>query len=401
MTDLSLRWNAAARIVAEHRDLLDARPGTDALEQVVSARGWAGTLLVMSDDEVARHEDEGLAASWSREAPAGLRALAAACRAVCGLGPLAAAGSSGTVGRRHETPRKRAQIDAFAHVVGPLARRAARVIDVGCGHGHLARTLAERIGRPVLGLERDMAIADRARRLAGPADVVFDVTDVIRDGLVVEPEDCVVGLHACGELGDAIVTSAARGGASVALVGCCLQKRRERVRAPLCGSASFGDALDLPRDTLGLSNLTARAHGVEASRVENLAARERRIALHRLLVADGEDIRPGAEIAGLNRRVAHLDLDTLVARAFAMRGRPAPGPTAIREAKLHARQEHALARRLATPRGLLARVLEVFVLVDRALLLERGGMRVAIGTLFEASVSARNLALTATPPARA
>jgi len=393
VTDLSSRWNAAAGIVAEHRDLLDARPGTDAAEQVARTRSWAEALLSLSDDHVARHEDEGLAAAWPHEAPAGLRALVAACRAACNLGPLQAFGSSGAVGRRHEKPRKRAQIDAFARLIGPLAERATRVIDVGCGHGHLARTLAARIGRPVLGLERDLAIADRARMLAGRPDVVFDVTDVIRDGLAVGPTDCVVGLHACGELGDAIVTSSARGGASVALVGCCLQKRRQAVRAPLCDSASFGDALHLPREALGLSNLTARARGVEASRVENLAARERRFALHRLLLADGEEVRFGAEIAGLNRRAAHLGLDALVARAFAVRGRPVPGPAAIREAERHARREHARARRLAIPRALLARVLEVFVLVDRALLLERSGMRVAIGTLFDESISARNLAL--------
>ena len=57
--------------------------------------------------------------------------------------------------------------------------------------------------------------------------------------------------------------------------------------------------------------------------------------------------------------------------------------------------QYARGRRLSIPRALLARALEVFVLLDRALHLEEHGFDVAIGTLFPSDVSARNLALTA------
>jgi hypothetical protein len=44
---------------------------------------------------------------------------------------------------------------------------------------------------------------------------------------------------------------------------------------------------------------------------------------------------------------------------------------------------------------LLARVLEVYVLLDRAMFLEREGFDVGVGTAFPVEVSARNLALVA------
>ena len=320
----------------------------------------------------------------------------------------------------------------------PLAANAARVVDVGSGHGHLTRAIAERIALPVVGLERDVALAERARGLSFAASLDFAVTDVLRDGLALEPGDCVIGLHVCGELGDAIVESVAaanaggplgtrgRGDAGgVAIIGCCLQKRRAASRRPLCDAPGLSHALDLPRRLLGLSNLTARDDGVEATRVQNLAGRERRLALHRLLsiagagagpglgsavasaggdadrgASTGAALRLGAEIEGLNRRASRLDLPLLVERAFALRRLPAPSGAAIEEAAAWATVQHARARRLSLPRAMLARVLEVFVVLDRALYLERHGYAVAVGEAFPAAVSARNLAIVAAPAAR-
>jgi hypothetical protein len=157
----------------------------------------------------------------------------------------------------------------------------------------------------------------------------------------------------------------------------------------------MSEQLELSRRLLGLSNLIARDEGVEASRADNLAARERRLALNRLLTQRWGPIRLGAEIDGLNRRVAQRDLSFLVARAFAHRGAPAPSAAAIDEAARWAREAYARARRLSLPRMLLARALEVYVLLDRAMLLERNGFVVRVGTAFPVHVSARNLALVA------
>ena len=362
------------------------------------SRGWSSFLLSFDDQQLAALEIHGHDAEWPGGAPPSLLELARHAREVCAIPSLAGArdGAAPRPARRLETPRKAAQIDAFARLILPLATRARRVVDVGSGHGHLTREIAERIALPVVGLERDVSLAGRARTLSKAASPSFAVTDVLRDGLSLAGGDCVIGLHACGDLGDAMVESVARRDASIALVGCCLQKRGAISRRPLCvAPPELGEALDLPRVLLGLSNLTARDDGVEATRAENLAGRERRLALHRLLSEGDDTLRFGSEIDGLNRRAAQRDLASLVARAFALRGRPLPSAAAIEDASVWARAEHARSRRLSLPRAMLARVLEVMVLLDRARYLEEHGFSVTVGALFPATVSARNLALVA------
>ena len=409
------RWEAAARLVAESRDVLDGRPGGDGeVPEALVSRGWSAFLLSVDDEELASVETDGLDAGWPERTPDSLRELLARAREVCSMPALVPAAAPASGLRRGETARKRAQIDAFQTLVETVAASVTRVVDVGSGHGHLTRAIAERAEHPVVGLERDAVLAERARAMSaarpgqgigrnrtavaeGPGPS-FVVTDVLRDGLTPLPGDCLVGLHACGELGDAMVTTVAQApGTSLALVGCCLQKRRQLSRPPLCPVPGTGEKLELPRRLLGLSNLTSRDEGVEASRADNLAARERRLALHRLLTQRWGPMRLGAEIDGLNRRVAQRDLSFLVARAFAHRGGPPPSAAAIDEAARWAREAHARARRLTLPRALLARVLEVYVLLDRATMLERRGLVVRVGTAFPVDVSARNLALVAAP----
>ncbi|MBI2389385.1 MAG: methyltransferase [Deltaproteobacteria bacterium] len=386
---LASRLAAAAGLIGAHRDVLAARPAGSGVPAALDARGWTGFLADLGDASVDAFEIAGLDADWSA-APPSLAAMVAEARAVCAV-PELTEGALGRDAPRHrrasrrgETPRKSAQIDAFAWVLLPIARDAGRIVDVGSGHGHLTRELEARLARPVLGLERDVRLTARARSLGG----AFAETDVLRDGLPLEAGDCVVGLHACGELGDVMVRSAAEHRASIALVGCCLQKRRDDARVPLSEAEPV-----LATRLLGLSNLVAREEGVEASRADNLAARARRLALHRLLVERVGPLRLGAEMDGLNRRAAHADLSTLVERAFARRALAVPSAADVRAADAWAREEHARARRLSLPRALLARVLEVFVLADRACFLEAHDREVVVGRVFPAGVSARNLAL--------
>ncbi|HEX3771562.1 MAG TPA: methyltransferase [Polyangiaceae bacterium] len=406
-------WEAAAQLIARTRDVLDARPGyartpagdgePDEAPAPLVTRGWDGFLLALTDERLEAFEALGAAGDWA-DAPTTLSALVEEVRAVCALSPLTSnmATEAGRPARRREGPRKRAQIDAFVRLVVPLAERARRVVDVGSGHGHLTRAIAERVDAPVVGLERDVALAKRARGLSTHGAAVFTVTDVLRDGLPLRSGDCVLGLHACGELGDAMVAAvgAVEDPVSLALVGCCPQKRRAVSRAPLVSGAATEDALTLPRSLLGLGNLTPRDDGVEASRAENLAARRRRLALHRLLSARLGTLRLGAELDGLNRRAAHDDLDVLVGRAFALRGLRTPSASEVIAADGWAHAAHARDRRLALPRSLLANVLETFVALDRALYLVNRGFDVQVGTLFDAEASARNIAVAAEHGAR-
>ncbi len=396
---ISERFRLLASLLAEARDLLDARPRDGTPPLPIATRGWDSFLGALDDDVLERLESQGLAGGWPAHTPPSLLTLIERAReATRTPAPPRPASSldARPLGLR-ESARKRAQVDAFTHALVPLAAKATRVVDVGAGHGHLTRAVAVRLSLPVLGLERDQALADRARSLDVDGATTFTVTDVLREGLPFLAGDLVIGLHACGELGDAMVTAAERASASIGLVACCAHRRRDLVRLALTRDPELGAALDVSRPTLGLANLIARDVGVEASRGENLAARERRLALRRLLEAGGPPLRPGAEIDGLNRRVAQRDLPSLVARAYAHRGLPTPTPGAIDEAARWAREHQARIRRMALPRSMLSRALELFVTLDRAKFLEDRGYQVSVFELFPDAISARNLVLMGRP----
>ena len=392
---LAERWDALAEALASYRAVLDGRTVDGSIPGALTERGWTEYLVALADDELAEIEILGQRCEWPGNVPSSLEKLTADARSLCSVPSLEGQPVEPSTRRRLETPRKRAQIDALSSLVLPLARNAARVVDVGSGHGHLARDLSDRISVPVVGLERDPSLTARAKRLPASAGLSFELCDVLRDGLALSAGDLALGLHACGELGDALVVGVADAADSALLVGCCLQKTRSAGRLPLNARRTGSSQVELPRELLGLSNFTAREEGVEASRTENLAARQRRMALHHLL-SRVEPLRFGAEMDGLNRRSAHDPLDSMVTRAFELRGKPVPSGETIAEAERWAAMHHALARRLSLPRGMLARVLEVFVLVDRALYLETRGFEVRIGTAFPDTLSARNLALVAT-----
>jgi hypothetical protein len=201
-----------------------------------------------------------------------------------------------------------------------------------------------------------------------------------------------VGLHACGELGDHLVAAAARAGCDVALVSCCFQKIHGLTREPL---SRGGAGLVLRRETLGLANLTTQRVGVEAPLEAVLAAREARYALRRLLLDRGLDVPPGEEMRGVNRRQAHKGLATIARAALALRGAPAPSEIEIRAHREDAVRRYARIRRLALPRNMLSRLLEVTVVLDRAAALEEAGHHTRVATVFDRAVTPRNVGLFA------
>jgi hypothetical protein len=283
--------------------------------------------------------------------------------------------------------------------VAPLAARSRRIVDVGAGSGHFARLASELFSRETVALDREPArrrtFAERSQRRAGNGgdlDVRFVVTDLVRHELELRPTDLAVGLHACGELGDRLVLAAGAARCQLALVSCCLQKTRAELRVALSRSAG---EFCLRKADLGLTNLTLRGEGVEATLAENLGGREARLAVRHLLRARGYELEPGEEMRGVNRRRARAGFPALASRVLAERGL---SPATEAELGFHARnaaRDRALIRRFSLPRSLLARLVELSVVLDRAALLEECGLRVQVGQLFEQRVTPRNLLLLA------
>jgi hypothetical protein len=366
-------------------------------------RGWADFLLSLGDQELRACEEQGLEIGLRAVAspPGELLALAEGVRQATALPRLGAASLILPPAALRGVPaRKREQLGALLGAAAPLAACAARVVDVGAGSGHLARLSAELFQRETLAIEREalrlrtahLRSEQRARNV-GALDVRFAVAEVGPERLELRPTDLAVGLHACGELGDRLVLAAAAARCDLLLCSCCFQKLTTPERAML---SRAGGAVSLEKSVLGLANLTSQATGVEASLHDNLRGREVRLGLRRLLEARGLTIRPGEEMRGVNRRRAQAGLPDLAARVLAQRHLPAPTAAELRLHADAAEREHAAIRRLSLPRNLLARLVEVTVVLDRAALLEESGQSVLVAELFEQRVTPRNTVIFAT-----
>jgi SAM-dependent methyltransferase len=368
-------------------DIVEGRVGDDAPPDWCERRGWSGFLLALDDGALARCETAGLAASAaSLAAPRELAALAAAVARLTALPELGPAPASTLTG---VPARKRRQVAALAAALDPMTRVAGRVVDVGAGRGPFARAVAPVAG-DVLGLERDPArVAVAEARGGGARYAVFDAHE---HEIALRPSDLVVGLHACGDLGDWVVRAAGPAGCDVALVSCCLQKIRAEVRQPLSRAAA---GFRVPRAALGLSNLVPSEHGVEVSLATTMEARVARLGLRLLLRARGLDVAHGEEMRGINRRQARRGLGELAARALALRALAPATDEELRGCSEEARHRHARMRRLTLPRSMLGRLVELAVVLDRAAALEERGLHVACAALAGFDVTPRNLVLFA------
>ena len=384
------RFARATALLHETRDIVSERPGSEE-PAWVKARSWGPFLSGMGEARLDALERTGLAeaADTLADAPAELRALAVEIRLVTAFA--AAFGGDGeAVDARRASVRKRSQVAAFAELVRPLLPGVGRVIDVGSGHGHLTRHLARQLDVPVEGWEIDEARVAVATSLPSAETTTFRGVDV-RDALgELGPDDLVIGLHACGELADNAVHAAARAGASVAIVGCCLQKRRgDRLPTSRVGASP------LSREVLGLGNVALGERGVEEPLRVRLRSRENRIALRLVLEASGVPTLPGEEMRGLNRRRAVGSLEDLVAACFAVRGLSPPSPGLLATQAASAGEIHARRRRWDLPRTMLGRLIEVWVAADRAAALAEIGHEADVRLAFDATESPRNLIVIA------
>jgi SAM-dependent methyltransferase len=370
-------------------------------------RGWTEFLLALDERALEAWESNGLesAALESAETPADFRELFREVRQLCRLERLEMGALSLPPAALRGVPaRKREQLGTLLAVLTPLATRARRVVDVGAGSGHFSRLSAELFGRAALALDRNAALLQRGSALraersrdVGTLDVEFVEVDLARQELALKATDLAVGLHACGGLGDRLVLAAAKAQCDLALVSCCLQKIDAPRRVAL---AKASGAFSLRKSELGLANLTLQSMGVEAPLSENLRARETRLALRRLLRERGLAVQAGEEMRGVNRRRAHAGLAELASFVLAQRGLP---PATDAELRLHsenAHRDYACMRRLALPRHLLARLVELAVVFDRAAALEEAGFSVQVAQLFERRVTPRNTVLLATRASR-
>jgi hypothetical protein len=389
-------------VIGPNQDIVAGRVVGPNAPSWCESRGWSQFLLGLDDDAVSRCEENGAAEVLPTlvDVPGDLADLARAASDASRLEAFAPSEVRAGKGARDPnvrgaSPRKREQLDAMLDAMATIAGGAKRIVDFGSGHGQLTSLASEVLGLPSLGLERDPRRVDRAAALGqGREGVSFVAVDAMTSAIDLDERDVALGLHACGALGDRLVVLSAQRGARVALVGCCPQKIPMAERVAI---SALSKAFSLPKEALGLANLSAGERGVERSLGAMLEARAARYALGLLLSRHEIPTTPGEEMRGLNRRRALRPFDELARAAFALRGRPPPSDAAIAASLSDGRIAFAAMRRLSLPRAALARAIEVFIATDRAAYLVEHGYAACVLELFPREATPRNVAILARP----
>lgn len=332
-------------------------------------------------------------------------------------------GRSSRRSKSRPRPAKRAQICAVTSLLSTLLQRTGkpvkRVVDVGAGHAHLSACLSETLHPPlpVVAFERDPHLVATAttlhlsgaharfraqsKSMAAPNSrltvMIGDALDPTA-GTPLAEGDALVGLHACGALGDSLVCEAGpQGVRAVLLVSCCLQKISSLMtfRYPLSeaarSNAILRKHLTLSRSQLGATN---SARGYE--RQGDLIARETRHAIRILLASAGHPVsRIGNEVVGISRHAMKAGLHAIIPELVALHNIDRPSDEEVSRCARNAHAEYRIMRALAQPRAFASALLEMAVVLDRAARLEQAGFFVSTCRIWPDDISPRNLSCVA------
>jgi len=289
----------------------------------------------------------------------------------------------------HVPGRKQAQIAAFAAAVGGVDYP---MLEWCAGKGHLGRLLAWRQPHPVTSLELDPDLVeagvDLARR-AGLAQNFIRGDALAPDAARHLSDHHAVALHACGDLHLALLRgAAARRIPALDLAPCCYYRIADARYRPLCEDAG----LDLGRDELHLAvTETVTAGGRDRRRAETAAAWKLAFLEWRAACGVPRDkpFKPVPDAwLGLGFRAW---MERLCAREAV--APPAEAEWDSLEQAGWRRQ--AEVRRLDLARLAFRRPLELWLVLDRALYLERRGYQVRLTEFCDRKLTPRNLLLSA------
>jgi len=388
------RFQALDRFLSEHQALWSPRPfvcrrlpwENDYPELAAWLRARS-----LADAETAHNQPGEL------DAPAPFPQLAAIA---CELGQIDELPASDLPAVEHrqnlDIPgRKSLQIQAFGARLR-FREKPLHWLDWCAGKGHLGRHLA-RDGAALTCLEWDEALVEAGAQLSQRLGIA--ASHRCQDVLAASAAEQLhafhtpVALHACGDLHVRLLQLAiAKQCRQLAVAPCCYNRTANERYTPL-SQAARPSSLQLSRDDLGLplsETVTAGARE-RRNRDQSMAWRLGFDTLQRRLRQQDDYLpTPSLPSAWLKKDFADYCRDLA-----ALKQLPAPSDENWATLERAGWQRLAEVRNLELVRGLFRRPLELWLLLDRALLLEEQGYRVRLGTFCPSQLTPRNLLLLA------
>jgi len=296
--------------------------------------------------------------------------------------------------------RKWQQIAAFSSAVHGAAEqsftRTQHWLDWCAGKGHLGRYLAWPNAN-LQSLEFNPALINSGQAISHKylAHAQHTLCDVMsaESAVHVQCSDAVVALHACGDLHTHLVRQiSAHSTVALALAPCCYNRTQADYYQPL-SSLGQASALQLARDDLSLPLMaTVTATGRERRlRDQSMAWRLAFDVLQRQLRGVDEYLAtPSLSATWFNKSFAQWCSDLAE-----LKNLPAVCEQNWSALEAQGWQRLAQVRNLELVRGLFRRPLELWLVLDQALLLHERGFSVELGEFCATELTPRNLLLLA------
>lgn len=289
--------------------------------------------------------------------------------------------------------RKLTQIQHFCQ---QLERSELPVLEWCAGKGHLGRLLAAQ-DRPVTSIEWQAALCLEGSALAKQLQLPqrFICADVLSPaGLaVLQPQQQVVALHACGDLHLQLLKQAsAVGCAALQLAPCCYHLIADSHYQPLSALAQQHD-LQLSRQDL---KLAVQAQVTGGERVARLRQTEVSWRLaYQLLRAKLTGNTRYQPLPSLPKHWFSGDIASFIAYAAELQQLRLPAVLDYTALLARAAEAYLQLQRVDAVRHLFRRPLELYLVLDRALFLQQQGYQVQLSVFCDYQITPRNFLLRA------
>ena len=387
--ELTARSEALHRLLSVTKPLWQPRPFENPASPWTESHNELTAFLdALEDDTLSRLEADPDAlrhslAPWLPELPA-----AVALDALPSPGP-----KPSQVPPTAMPARKAAQIEAFLRALETLGPPAGSAADWCAGKGHLARALAARFGLTVRALEKDLYLITAGEHLAEGQPITFEVADVLETPIALKSGEHLCALHACGGLHDAALQAfSGRHGGQLFLAPCCYALHRPGV-GHWHSWAKSAPAIQLDPHALRLAaaDLATAPAGVRARRARELVLRQAFDLFQR------ETFKRDRYLPCPSMPAAIIDggFEAFATEAAAHHGLALPAQLDGDRWIAAGADRAARVRRRNLLRLAFGRVLELRIVLDRALWLAEQDFAVSLATFCDRAVTPRNLLLTA------
>lgn len=291
--------------------------------------------------------------------------------------------------------RKWQQVEAFARCVPDAG---LPILEWCAGKSHLGFYLHECTGQPVTALERDADLVAQANTRAqqqGGVALLSRQADVLAPGAdgFLQSAQQVVALHACGDLHERLLgMCVAQGVRSVHVAPCCYHKRHDEHYAALSQQGSLA-ALPLHRNELHtavMETVTASA-GVRRQRMQLQIMRLGFDCLQRDVRGDDRFL----PLPSLPARWTRAPFPEFCQHCARLTDIGLPAAVNWQHYLQQGEQRFWQVSALDLVRFLFRRPLEVWLALDRALLLQEQGYQVNLGIFCPPRITPRNILLQA------